>query len=257
MNIDTFTPLESLNGKVAVVTGGAGLLGIAICNRLAARGAKIISIVRRNVDKAQELLDQLPNQDLGHKAYLASITDTPALKVAVAKIQDEDRKVDILVNNAGVSRWPQNIKDLDDAAFDEIIVTNIRGTFAVIREFSELLYASGDGLIVNIGSTAAHTGQHGCVAYSSSKAALEMITRTIARNMAPTVRCVTVSPGVLTHITSGSKPRPEGFYESMSATFPLKRIGTPDDIAATVEAIATTIRYATGVEFLIDGGRLA
>lgn len=253
----SFNPIDNLEGKVAVVTGGCGYLGYAICTRLAESGARVFSIVRRDIEDAQAMLNNLPNSHLQHVALLASITDTVALKEAVQQVRNLASRCDILVNNAGVAKGPAPISELSDEVFDNIMTINVRGTFASIREFAPLMQETGDGLIVNITSTAGMTGQHACVAYGASKAALDLLTRTMARTLGPSIRVLGIAPGVLEQITSGSVPRPQGFYENTAKGMPLKRIGTADDIAMTVLSCATSIRFATGTTFLVDGGRLA
>jgi 3-oxoacyl-[acyl-carrier protein] reductase len=143
---------------------------------------------------------------------------------------------------------------LTDELFDEMIITNLRGVYATIREFSDLLKSSGDGLIINVSSQSAQRASNSCVAYSASKAGLDLMTRTLAKSLAPAVRVLGISPGYLENATSGVTRLQDN--DVLAAQSPLQRLGTADDIASTIEACATTIRFATGTVFLIDGGRL-
>lgn len=252
----TFKRIPNLNGQVAVITGGCGQVGYATANRLAEQGARVIAIVRRDIDQAQEMMSRLPNSHLAHFAILASITDTESIKHAVTQVKDQAGRCDILVNSAGTLNPipPTKLHDLTDDIFDEIVTTNLRGVYATIREFSDLLKVSGNGLIVNISSQSGQRASNSCVAYAASKAGVDLMTRTLAKSMAPDVRVIAVSPGYLEQATSGATRIQDNSI--LADGSPLKRIGIADDIASTVEAYATTIRFATGVVVLVDGGRL-
>ena len=130
---------------------------------------------------------------------------------------------------------------------------NWRGVFATIRAFHPLLAASGDGLIVNVSSISATTGTGSNIAYVAAKAGVDIMGKALARSLAPTVRVLTVSPGV---VESSFVPgRGADFNAKAAASTPLKRIGQPDDVAAAIEACATTLRFATGQTLVVDGGR--
>lgn len=249
--------LENLSGKVAVIAGGAGQVGSATAYRLADQGARVVALVRRNLEAAQALMQSLPSADsLGHLALLASITDSASLAAAADQVRSRFGHCDILVNAAGTTCniKPAQLDELTDEIFDEIVRTNLRGVFATIRAFAPLLKASGDGLIVNISSTAGLRASDSNLAYASAKAGVDLMTKTLAKALAPKVRVVAVAPGYLVKPTSGAVKAP-GFNEKMAAVIPLNRIGEADDIASTIEACATTLRYATGITLVVDGGR--
>lgn len=251
----TFEKLENLNGKVVVITGGCGQIGYSTAKRLSSLGAKIIVIVRRNLEEAQEKMNQLPNSHLGHRAYLASITDTESIKRVVVDIKEKESKCDILVNAAGITRGvgKTNFRNITDEIFDEIVINNLRGTFAVIREFYDLLNDSGDGLVINISSTSSLHPRNN-VAYGASKAGINVLTHGLARALSPNIRIVGISPGFLQNPTSGAKPRtPEEDQEVMKRS-PLKRIVTGDDIASVIEGFSLNLRYVTGQTIVVDGG---
>jgi NAD(P)-dependent dehydrogenase (short-subunit alcohol dehydrogenase family) len=252
----TFERLTSLEGKVAVITGGCGQVGYATALRLAQQGARVISLVRRDIVEANEMMKRLPNPELDHFALLASVTDSAALKDAAKVVQERAGRCDILVNSAGTLKavLPSNLHGLTDEIFDEIMTTNLRGVYATIREFSDMLSATGDGLIVNVSSQASQRASNSNVAYAASKAGVDLLTKTLAKSMAPKVRVLAVSPGYMVKATSGVVKAPDA-NAMLAASSPLKRIGWADDIASTIEACATHIRFATGTIFLIDGGR--
>lgn len=251
-----FDRLENLNGKVAVIAGGCGNIGSATAQRLAERGARVIVLVHRNLDRANTMVAALPNPGLDHFAILASVTDTPSLQMAASIVKHRAGRCDILVNTAAklTAIPPTNLHGLTDELFDEMIITNLRGMYATIREFSSLLKASGDGLIINVSSQSAQRSGNSCIANSASKAGVDSMTRGLAKSMAPQIRVIGIAPGYLDSPISGEVRMQDPVV--LASQSPLKRLGTADDIASTIEACATTIRFATGTVFLVDGGRI-
>ena len=252
----TFEPVSKLDGHVAVITGGKGAIGWATAKRLAALGARIVSIDRSEPEKVQALLDTLPKVASGpHFALTASITDTAALNAAAESFKHRAGRCDILVNSAGFTK-PVAANDLDgltDELFDEVVQTNLRGVFATIRAFTPLLKANGDGLIVSVSSIAGFTGAGSNLAYAAAKAGVDVLTKALAKALAPHIRVIAVSPGV---VDSSFVPgRGADFNDKAAATIPLKRIGHVDDTASAIEACATTMRFSTGSRFVVDGGR--
>ena len=252
----SFEPLSKLDGHVAVITGGKGAIGWATAKRLAALGARIVSIDRSEPEKVQALLDTLPKVASGaHFALTASISDSAALNAAADAVKQRAGRCDILVNSAGFTKpvAANDLEGLTDELFDAVMQTNLRGVFATIRAFTPLLKANGDGLIVNVSSIAGFTGAGSNLAYAASKAGVDVLTKGLAKALAPHIRVLAVSPGV---VDSSFVPgRGADFNEKAAATIPLKRIGHVDDTASTIEACATTLRFATGSRFVVDGGR--
>ena len=252
----SFEPIDRLDGRVAVIAGGKGAIGSATARRLAARGARIVSLDRSRPETVQPMLDALPVVESGpHFAVTASVTDTVQLMAAAQTVAERAGRCDLLINSAGFTRSiaAADLEGLTDALFDEIVQTNLRGVFATIKAFAPLLTASGDGLVVNVSSIAGFTGSGSNLAYVAAKAGVDVLTRSLAKILAPTVRVIAVSPGV---VDSGFVPgRGADFNEKAAATMPLKRVGTVEDIASTIEACATQLRFATGSRFVIDGGR--
>ena len=249
----TFTRLENLNGKTAVITGAAGQIGYATAIRLAQQGCRIIGIVRSKLGEAEEKFSDLPNPELGHQIIVADVTNTASLVSARDKIS----RCDILINCAGITKniFPENTTELTDDIFDDILITNVRGTWACIRTFLPLLKATGDGLVINLSSTSGERSGRGNVAYAASKGGVNLITKTLSRVLAPQgVRVLAVAPGFLEGSTSGVNKAPE-ITVKQAAQVPLGRIAYGDDIASTIEALCTHIRYANGSIILVDGGR--
>jgi NAD(P)-dependent dehydrogenase (short-subunit alcohol dehydrogenase family) len=246
--------MNLLENKIVVIAGGCGQIGYATASRLAAQGAKIFSLVRKDPDTAQAMMNLLPNSHLNHRAILASITNTAELKQAAEEI----RQCDILINAAGITKSipPSKIDQYTDEMFDEIMINNLRGPFATIREFSPLLKQGKDSLIVNITSAAGVRSSNSNLAYGASKAGLELLTKSLSKVLAPNVRVVAICPGYLEKATSGAV-KPAEFNQQVSTEIPLGRVGTGDDVAAVIESLATTMKYITGSTIMLDGGRLA
>ena len=247
---------KKLTGKVVVIAGGCGQIGLATAKRFAEQGCRVISLVRRDIEFANIMMADLPNPELEHFAILASVTDTTTLKLAVEEVRRCAGRCDILVNAAGTLDPipPSNLAALTDEIFDKIVATNLRGVYATIREFAELLQSSGNGLIVNVSSQSGQRASNSCVAYAASKAGLDLMTKTLAKSLAPAIRVVGVAPGYLENATSGVIRIISN--NVLAAEAPLQTLATGDDIAKTIEAFATMITHATGTTLLVDGGRL-
>lgn len=247
-----FNPPDNLKGQTAVITGAMGKVGYATAQRLADCGARIIGLVRRDVEAAQQRLNQLPNNALNHLALLADVTDTASLKLAASQVD----RCDILVNCAGYTKMIRNseLHELTDEMFHKIVSVNLHGTYATIREFGNLLKASGDGLIVNITSAAGLRASTSNVAYGASKAGVDLLTKSLAVSLAPTVRVISIAPGYLQDGVSGTTVTPDGRARMISIT-PMNRVGTAKEVADAILAYATVIKFTTGAIVVLDGGR--
>lgn len=244
---------QSLTGKVALVTGGGGGIGSAICRRLAAAGAQVVVNYNSNAQKAEAVIASMAGEN--HLAIQASVTDSATLRQMAAQVRERYGKLDLLVNNAGITR-PVPHADLDgleDEWIDRILQTNFRGAFACVRAFKELLMAGEGGTVVNISSVAAVTGIGSNVAYCASKAAMDSMTRSLARALAPKIRVVSVSPGWVWG-EYASRMEPAYIQEQINKT-PLGRIAQPEDVAEAVLVVATTLAFSTGCIIPVDGGR--
>jgi 3-oxoacyl-[acyl-carrier protein] reductase len=254
---------QLLKNKVALVTGGAGGIGSAICKKLAHKGASVIITYNSNAEKAENLAKILRGGN--HAVFHAPTTDFEKLKALSDFIKTKYGKLDILVNNAGITTpVPHNDLDaLSDEWIDKIMQTNVRGTFAMIRACKDLLetdrYSTSGilhtegGLVVNISSVAAITGIGSNVAYCASKAAVDSITRSLARALAPKIRVVSVSPGWV--LGEYAKTVDPAYLKMQEDLTPLNRLATPEDVANTVFALATYLTFTTGSIIPVDGGR--
>lgn len=253
MSVVAFSPQARLDGRVVVIAGGLGAIGRATALRLAALGARVVLLHRRGEEELAQFLSTMEGS--GHFGVTASITDSASLAAAARTVKERAGGAHMLVNTAGFTQ-PVPIADLEaltDELIDSIFASNWRGVFATIRAFHPMLKASGDGLIVNVSSIAATTGVGSNIAYAASKAGLDVLGKALARSFAPEVRVLTVSPGA---VDSKFVPgRGAEFNTKIAASTPLKRVGLPQDVAAAIEACATTLRFATGQVLVVDGGR--
>ncbi|MCS6835294.1 MAG: SDR family oxidoreductase [Anaerolineae bacterium] len=244
---------QPLVGRVALVTGGGGGIGSAICRRLAQAGAHIVITYAHDQAKAEAVRDSLPAGQ--HLVIQAAVDDSAAQAALAARVAADYGRLDILVNNAGVTR-PVPHDDLDalsDELIDTIFRVNVRGALASVRAMKTLLLASGDGLIVNISSVAARIALGSNVAYCASKAALDNLTLSLARALAPTIRVLSVAPGWVEGEYAQRMP-PQLIQQQRDLT-PLGRIASAEDVAEAVYAAAVHLRFSTGTIIAVDGGR--
>lgn len=243
----------ALHGKVGVVTGGAGGIGAAICARLADAGATVALTYRTRDAAAAALVKSLPGT--GHFARCVDVTDSAALGALAAETGERLSRCDILVNCAGTTRFVPHadLDGLEDALIDEIFRTNWRGAFAAVRAFRPLLAQHGDGLVVNISSVAANLGTGSNVAYCASKAAMDCMTKSLARALAPRIRVVSVSPGLVN--TEFIRNMDQAWRDDQLARTPIGRLVSPEEIGDAVVAAATLLQPLTGCVIAVDGGR--
>ena len=242
-----------LAGRVALVTGAAGGIGSAICRRLAAAGAAVVVTYRSSGDEAEALARDLPGN--GHTVARVEVDDSDSLRGLEGHVVDRHGRLDILVNNAGFTRFVDHadLDGLDDALIDRIFRVNWRGAFAATRVMRRLLEDSGHGLVVNISSIAGRTGQGSNVAYCASKAAMDSMTRSLGRALAPAIRVVSVAPGLVEG--KYSEQLDPAWGQAQREATPLKRLAGADDVARAVLAVATELTFSTGCIIPVDGGR--
>jgi 3-oxoacyl-[acyl-carrier protein] reductase len=269
--------------KVILVTGGAGEIGSAICKKFAEYGYSVIITYNSNIKKAEELLENLnqisekivnrKSEIVNHSIFHAPTTD--AVRVSLLKdfVKEKYGKLDVLVNNAGITTPVphDDLEGLSDEWIDKIMQTNFRGSFAMVRAMKSLmrndecvmmnedetnssLRITHSSLIVNISSIAGIYSIGSNVAYCASKAALDSMTRSLARALAPQIRVVSVSPGFVEgEYTKSFDP---AFLQNQRDNTPLGRFAMGEDVANAVFAVATTLTFSTGNIITVDGGRL-
>ena len=246
--------MASLAHQVAIVLGGSGGIGAATARRFAEAGARVIVGYRRDAAGAASLVASLAGA--GHAAHAVTIEDTSTLVALRDTIKVSHGRDDILVNSAGFTKpVPHaNLDALDDALIDQLFAVNWRGQFAAIRTFRALLETHGDGLVVNVSSIAGINGAGSNIAYGAAKAGIDVMTRSLARALAPKIRVMGVSPGVVA--TDFVPGRDASANAKIAPTIPLQRVAEADDVAAAILACATHLTYSTGSTLIVDGGRL-
>lgn len=245
---------EVLRNRVAVVTGGAGGIGSAICRTLAASGAHVIVGYHRSRVAAEQLCAELEGPGR-HRALAASVTDSSKLAAMAAAVDDEFGRCDLLVNCAGTTRFVAHgdLDALDDALIDEILATNLRGPFATVRALRRLMLRHSGALIVNLSSVAAVTGMGSNHLYCASKAGLDSLTKSLARALAPAIRVLSVSPGLVdTPFIEGLDP---AWRREQVARSPLGRLVTPEEVGQAIVAAFAGLPFSTGSVIAVDGGR--
>jgi len=241
---------------VAVVTGGAGGIGAAICKGLAGAGFAVVVGFRHSAAAAELLATSLSGR--GHAALSAPVTDSAALQGLAETVMERYQRCDVLVNCAGTTRFVPHgdLDGLDDALIDEILRTNVRGSFAAVRALLPLLKAStwpGGAVVVNISSIAARTAMGSNVMYCASKAAVDNLTLSLARALAPAVRVVAIAPGLVdTEFVKSLDPK---WRDEQAARTPLGRLAAPGEVAAAVVAAVRDLTFTTGCTLSVDGGR--
>ena len=244
-----------LAGKTAVVTGASRGIGLAIARRLVADGAKVC-ITARNVGPLKEAAAEFPE---GTVLFLAGKSDDPDHRAEVLDtVAQTWGRLDILVNNAGINPVYGPLTELDPDAARRILDVNVLGTLAWVQAVCAhpaLDFTGRGGSVLNLSSVSAQTPAHGIGFYGISKAAVEQLTRTLAVELAPTVRVNAMAPAVVK--TSFARALYEGREEKVSATYPLKRLGTPEDVAgAAAFLVSDDAAWVTGQILNLDGGLL-
>lgn len=242
--------------KVVLVTGGAGEIGSAICKKYAENGYAVVFTYNSNLQKAQKLFEKLHGNN--HCFLQCSTINADSISNLKLKIEEKYGKLDVLVNNAGITTpvAHENLDGLSDEWIDIIMQTNFRGSFAMVRAMKGLLINSSEttGLIVNISSIAGIYGIGSNVAYCASKAALDSMTRSLARALAPKIRVVSVSPGFVEgEYTKSFDP---AFLQNQKQNTPLGRFALADDVANAVFSVSDVLTFSTGNIITVDGGRL-
>jgi 3-oxoacyl-[acyl-carrier protein] reductase len=184
-----------------------------------------------------------------------SITDSASIAAFRDAVLAGTGRADVLVNAAGTTT-PVPHRDLDgltDEIIDEVFASNWRGVFATIRAFAPALKASGEAVIVNVSSIAAFKGFGSSIAYCGAKAGLDSMTHTLALALAPEVRVLSVSPGM---VATGFVPgRTDEEIERAGAATPLKKVALPDHVARTILAAVCHMPLSTGIRIPVDAGR--
>lgn len=244
--------MKPLEGKTALITGGAQGIGKAIAQRLISQGA-VVALCDINLETAEAAADELSVYDGAAKAFLMNVADEMSVADAVTKVADDLGKIDILINNAGITRDTLMLRMKSDD-WNAVIDINLTGVFNVSKSVVKLMVKARTGRIINISSVVGLIGNVGQVNYSAAKAGLLGLTKTMAREFAS--RSITVNaiaPGFIK--TEMTDRLSEETKQEFMSSVPLKRPGLPEDVAAAAAFLASDdASYITGQVLCVDGG---
>lgn len=237
--------MNRLEGKVAIITGGAKGLGQAMAERFANEGAKVIAC------DMMELQYEYPNVEY----FKLNVTDVAGVDALKAYVVEKYGKVDILVNNAGITRDGMTHK-ITDEMWDLVIAVNLKGVFNMTRVFGPLMYENNYGSIINISSVVGVFGNIGQANYAATKAGVIGMTKTWAKEFGRkgrNVRCNAIAPGYI--MTDILKTVPQDLLDKFAGLTMIGRLGQPEEIAAAAAFLASDdASYVTGQVLEVNGG---
>jgi len=243
--------MRGLNGKRVLVTGGSGGIGAATCRRFLEEGSRVVALDR---DEAglERLAAELPDVE----RVLADVTDPADVDRAFTEVEDRWGGIDVVINNAGIS-IRHDFLEITVEEWHRVVDVVLHGIFYVAQRAARGMVARGGGVILNTGSTNALVGYHHYADYNAGKAGVVELTRSMALELAPSVRVNVVCPGFI------MTPMQRAEYtDEMTARYvakvPVGRLGEPEDIAAMFAFLASDdATFITGSTFVVDGGEVA
>ena len=242
-----------LQEKNALVTGASRGIGRAIALELARQGANVAIVYAGNEQKAKEVQEEI--QSMGRKAeiYRCNVADFEATKELVSKVLEDFGGLDILVNNAGIVKDGM-VLSMKEEDFDQVLDINLKGAFHMIKHTYSHFMRKRAGRIINITSVVGLNGNAGQANYSSSKAGMIGLTKSVAKELgARGVTCNAVAPGYIN--TEMTEVLSDKVKDAMKAMIPMRKPGEPEDIAKAVAFLASdSARYMTGEVLRVDGG---
>jgi 3-oxoacyl-[acyl-carrier protein] reductase len=242
------TDFASLEGKVALVTGGSRGIGAAICRELGRAGARVAVGYRSGKEGAEEIAGEI-----GGLAFQGNVADAGDAQALVEQVEAELGDIDALVNNAGVTR-DTLIARMSDEDWEVVLETNLRGAFNTCRAVSRKMLRRRSGAIVNMSSVVGLHGNPGQANYVASKAGIIGLTKALARELGSRgVRVNAVAPGYID--TALTQVLPAAARDAILANTPLGRLGQPEDVAGAVRFLCSDeASFVTGEVVLVDGG---
>ena len=241
--------------RVALVTGGMGGLGEAICMKMAALGYQVVTTYSPGNTKAGEWLASMEQQGYKFRAYPCDVADYDSAQACVAKIKEEIGPVDVLVNNAGITR-DMTFKKMDKVNWDAVMKTNLDSVFNMTKPVCDGMVERGWGRIINISSVNGQKGAFGQTNYSAAKAGMHGFTKALALEVAKKgVTVNTISPGYIG--TKMVMAIPADVLESkIIPQIPMGRLGKPEEVAGLVAYLASDeAAFLTGANIAINGGQ--
>ncbi len=244
---------SSAQGRVAFVTGGSRGIGRAAAVALAEAGHSVAVCYSNDHDGAKETQASIEAAGAAALAIQADVADAASVDAAFAEIESAWGPVELLVNNAGITR-DGLVMRMPDEHWNDVLSTNLTGSFHTIRRASAKMMRGRFGRIVNVSSVSGLSGQPGQANYSAAKAGLVGLTRSTARELASRgITCNVVAPGPI--VTAMTEQLPDAWHSWVEETVPLGRLGTVDEVAAVVAFLCTDAAgYITGAVVPVDGG---
>jgi meso-butanediol dehydrogenase/(S,S)-butanediol dehydrogenase/diacetyl reductase len=244
--------MRGLKDKRVLITGGAGGIGAATAQRFLEEGARV-AVFDRDEAAGLRLKQELP----GLEALIyADVADPGSVTGAFDRLDAQMGGLDILINNAGIS-IRQPFMDITPGQWQTVLAVNLNGIFYVAQQAARRMLAGAGGVIINMGSSNGLMGYHYYADYNASKAGVIELTRSMALELAPTIRVNAVCPGFIMTPMQAAEYTPE-MRRTFEDKVPLRRLGSPQDVAALFAFLASDdATFITGQYFVIDGGEIA
>jgi len=239
---------SSLAGKAALITGAAKRIGRSVALRLASEGADVIVNYRNSKDEADEVVAQITAMGRRAVGFQADVAKREEVIAMFGAVEKEFGRLDVLVNNAGMF-FPAKFEELTEEQWDRIMDTNLKSQFLCSQAASPMLRRSGHGRIINFASLGGLLAWPAYTHYCVSKAGVIMLTRCLARALAPEITVNAVAPGTISFPGDA-----QGLAEDFIRRAPLQRTGTAKDIEDAVVFLAQSA-FVTGQVIVVDGGR--
>jgi len=251
----TSQKLFDLTGKVAVITGGNGGIGLGIAMGLAGAGANIV-IAARSVEKTAQALEDIRALGVEAHGITVDVTQEPAIQRMVTSTIDHMGRLDILVNNSGIAVRAQP-QELTAAQWDSVVDVNLRAAFLASKAAYAQMVKAGGGKVINVGSMYSIFGSDWGAPYAASKGGLVQLTKSLAVAWAKdNIQVNAVLPGwIVTDLTRGIQDADPNRYDNISRRIPTGRWGEPSELAGAAVFLASTASdYVTGATLAVDGG---